>query len=64
MVEVHHLSNSRSQRVLWMLEEIGLEYRIVRYERDPKRRRCSNVSMGSSACTLRMSKKRSALRIS
>jgi glutathione S-transferase len=36
MIEVHHLNNSRSQRVLWMLEEIGLEYRIVRYERDPK----------------------------
>jgi len=36
MIEVHHLNNSRSQRVLWMLEEIGAEYRVVRYERDPK----------------------------
>ena len=36
MIEVHHLNNSRSQRVLWMLEEIGAEYRVVRYERDAK----------------------------
>jgi glutathione S-transferase len=31
---VHHLQNSRSQRVLWMLEELGLSYDIHRYERD------------------------------
>jgi glutathione S-transferase len=36
MIEVHHLNNSRSQRVLWMLEEIGVPYTIVRYERDAK----------------------------
>ncbi len=36
MIEVHHLNNSRSQRVLWMLEELGTEYTVVRYERDPK----------------------------
>ena len=36
MIVVHHLNNSRSQRVLWLLEELGLEYEIVRYERDPK----------------------------
>jgi glutathione S-transferase len=36
MLTVHHLNNSRSQRVLWLLEEIGLPYEIVRYERDPK----------------------------
>ena len=36
MIEVHHLNNSRSQRVLWMLEELGAEYRVVRYERDAK----------------------------
>jgi len=36
MLEVHHLNNSRSQRVLWMLEELGVEYRIVPYQRDPK----------------------------
>lgn len=36
MITVHHLNNSRSQRILWLLEELGLEYRIQRYERDPK----------------------------
>jgi glutathione S-transferase len=36
MLTVHHLNNSRSQRVLWLLEELGLEYEIKRYERDPK----------------------------
>ena len=36
MIRVHHLNHSRSQRVLWLLEELGLPYEIVRYERDPK----------------------------
>ncbi len=36
MIVVHHLNNSRSQRVLWLLEELGLEYEVKRYERDPK----------------------------
>jgi glutathione S-transferase len=36
MIIVHHLNNSRSQRVLWLLEELGLEYEIVRYQRDAK----------------------------
>ena len=36
MITVHHLNNSRSQRVLWMLEELGLEYQIKRYQRDPQ----------------------------
>jgi glutathione S-transferase len=36
MITVHHLNNSRSQRVLWLLEELDLEYRIVRYQRDPQ----------------------------
>lgn len=35
MIIVHHLNNSRSQRVLWLLEELELVYEIVRYERDP-----------------------------
>ncbi len=35
MITVHHLNNSRSQRVLWLLEELGLPYEIVKYERDP-----------------------------
>ena len=34
MITVHHLENSRSQRILWMLEELGLPYEIKRYERD------------------------------
>jgi glutathione S-transferase len=38
MIEVHHLNNSRSQRILWLLEELGLEYTIVPYQRDPKTR--------------------------
>ena len=33
---VHHLENSRSQRVLWMLEELGLPYEVKRYERNKK----------------------------
>ncbi|KQM13344.1 glutathione S-transferase family protein [Novosphingobium sp. Leaf2] len=36
MITVHHLENSRSQRVLWLLEELGLPYDVKRYERDPK----------------------------
>lgn len=36
MITVHHLENSRSQRVLWLLEELGLPYEIRRYERDKK----------------------------
>lgn len=36
MIIVHHLADSRSQRVLWLLEELGLEYEVRRYERDPR----------------------------
>lgn len=36
MLTVHHLDNSRSQRVLWLLEELGLPYEIKHYRRDPK----------------------------
>ena len=36
MITVHHLNNSRSQRVLWLLEELGLDYEIKFYQRDPK----------------------------
>ena len=35
MLKVHHLNNSRSQRILWLLEELGLPYEIVKYQRDP-----------------------------
>ena len=36
MIVVHHLNNSRSQRVLWLLEELGLDYEIKHYQRDAK----------------------------
>ena len=36
MITVHHLEHSRSQRVLWLLEELGLPYDIRQYPRDPK----------------------------
>ena len=36
MIKVHHLENSRSQRILWLLEELGLPYEVLRYERDRK----------------------------
>ncbi|MBD3885170.1 glutathione S-transferase [Phormidium tenue FACHB-886] len=35
MIIVHHLNNSRSQRILWLLEELNLAYEVKRYERDP-----------------------------
>lgn len=35
MITVHHLNQSRSHRVLWMLEELQLPYQLVNYERDP-----------------------------
>ncbi|MFT5484548.1 MAG: glutathione S-transferase [Halieaceae bacterium] len=35
MITVHHLNNSRSQRVLWLLEELELEYELVSHQRDP-----------------------------
>jgi len=34
MIIVHHLNHSRSQRILWLLEELGLDYEITRYKRD------------------------------
>lgn len=38
MIIVHHLNDSRSQRILWLLEELGLSYQIERYERDGRTR--------------------------
>ncbi len=38
MLTVHHLETSRSQRVLWLLEELGVPYTIQRYQRDPRTR--------------------------
>ncbi|WP_418153033.1 glutathione S-transferase [Litorimonas sp. RW-G-Af-16] len=39
MLIVHHLNNSRSQRILWLLEELEIEYEIKHYERDPETNR-------------------------
>ncbi len=36
MITVHHLNNSRSQRILWLLEELALDYEITKYHRDPE----------------------------
>jgi glutathione S-transferase len=36
MIRVHHLNNSRSQRILWALEELGLDYEIVKHQRNPE----------------------------
>jgi glutathione S-transferase len=36
MIRVHHLNNSRSQRILWLLEETDTPYELVRYERDKR----------------------------
>ncbi|MFD0917613.1 glutathione S-transferase family protein [Pseudahrensia aquimaris] len=36
LIRVHHLNHSRSQRILWLLEEIGLDYEIITYKRDAK----------------------------
>lgn len=35
MIKLHHLNDSRSLRILWLLEEIGARYELVRYRRDP-----------------------------
>ena len=34
MLTLHHLNNSRSQRILWLLEELKVEYEIIYYKRD------------------------------
>ncbi len=36
MLTIHHLENSRSQRILWLLEELGVDYEVKRYKRDKK----------------------------
>ena len=50
MIIVHHLENSRSQRILWLLEELGLPYEVRRYDRDPKTMlRAADAESGASA---------------
>lgn len=36
MLTVHHLNNSRSQRILWLMEELGLDYELKKYQRNPE----------------------------
>lgn len=36
VITVHHLENSRSHRIVWLLEELGLDYEVRRYRRDPR----------------------------
>jgi len=43
VITVHHLDNSRSQRVLWLLEELGQDYAVVSYRRDPATRRAPDA---------------------
>ena len=38
MIEVHHLNESRSRRITWLLEELGLDYTLVQYQRNPQTR--------------------------
>jgi glutathione S-transferase len=38
MIELHHLRESRSRRITWMLEELGLDYEVISYDRDPATR--------------------------
>ncbi len=38
MITLHHLNNSRSQRILWLLEELGVPYEIAAYQRNPETR--------------------------
>ena len=38
MLTLHHLNNSRSQRILWLLEELGAPYEIKRYQRNAETR--------------------------
>ena len=39
MIKLHHLNKSRSKRIIWLLEELSVEYQVVPYQRDSKTRR-------------------------
>ena len=56
MITVHHLNNSRSQRVLWLLEELGVPYEVKRYERDPKTMLAPNRAPSSSTSWIAMAR--------
>jgi glutathione S-transferase len=50
MIIVHHLNNSRSQRILWLLEELGLEYEVKPYQRrQPDHARAARAARGAPA---------------
>ena len=34
MIKLHHLNKSRSKRIIWLLEELGVDYELVAYQRD------------------------------
>ena len=36
MLTIHHLGLSRSDRIIWLAEELGLEYQLVKHDRDPE----------------------------
>jgi glutathione S-transferase len=44
MITLHHLNFSRSSRIIWLLEELGLEYELVKYERDQNFRAPSSLA--------------------
>ena len=46
MIEVHHLNNSRSQRILWLLEELKTPYEVVSYKRDSQSNLAPDSLMG------------------
>ncbi|MFO7704634.1 MAG: glutathione S-transferase, partial [Halopseudomonas sp.] len=39
MIKLHHLNKSRSKRIIWLLEELGIEYQLIPYQRDTTTRR-------------------------
>lgn len=47
MLTVHHLNQSRSQRVLWALEELQLSYQVVCYQREKKHAGASGTEKNS-----------------
>ena len=36
MIKLHHLNKSRSKRIIWLLEELGIDYDLVAYQRNPE----------------------------
>jgi hypothetical protein len=53
MITLHHLNNSRSQRILWLLEELELPHEIAIYQRDEVTRRAPDAPAGLPATDAR-----------